>query len=211
MSPRAARPGTALLAAILAALLAGCASAPAPSAPAPSLAPGASATAAPATPAGPPATAVPEGALVLDDALLAVLPADVAGVPVAAEPLAWEDVRDDADLAAAADRIAFFVAAGPDDLASGSVVRLRPGVFDAAFWRSWRDTYDEGACAQADGVAGRAETELAGRPVYITTCNGGLRTYHAHLEAAGVLVSLFSAGEGRFGERLVLGLRDGTP
>jgi hypothetical protein len=82
-----------------------------------------------------------------------------------------------------------------------------PGTWSEAWFRDWRDSYDEGACGQAGGVAGNAEAALGGRTVYIGTCAGGLRTYHAWLEGRGLLVSAFSVGKGRYGERLMAGLR----
>ena len=88
------------------------------------------------------------------------------------------------------------IVASGDDLASGVVAELLPNrCLDDAFFRDWRDTYNEGACDQAGGVAANAETELDGRTVYIATCAGGLRVYHAWLEERGILVSLFSLGE----------------
>ena len=48
---------------------------------------------------------------------------------------------------------------------------------------------------------------IDGRTVYIATCAGGLRTYHAYLPERGVIVSLLSVGERRFGEQLMAGLR----
>ena len=74
-------------------------------------------------------------------------------------------------------------------------------------FRDWRDTYNEGACGQAGGVAGNAQADLGGRTVYIATCAGGLRVYHAYLPERGVIVSLLSVGERRFGEQLMGGLR----
>ena len=87
------------------------------------------------------------------------------------------------------------------------MAHLRPDVYSDAFFRDWRDSYDEGACGQAGGVAGRAQITLGGRPVYITTCTGGLRVYHAYVPEREVVVSLFSLGGGRFGEQLLDGLR----
>ena len=105
------------------------------------------------------------------------------------------------------DRAAFAVVTTPTDLASGVVAKLRDGVFGDGFFADWRETYNEGACAQAGGVATNAETTLDGRTVYVTTCAGGLLVYHAYLEEQDVIVSLFSLGEGHYGERLVRGLR----
>ena len=43
---------------------------------------------------------------------------------------------------------------------------------------------------------------------YIGTCAGGVHTYHVHLPAQDVIVSLQGAGNGRFGERVVEGLNE---
>jgi hypothetical protein len=87
------------------------------------------------------------------------------------------------------------------------VVRLLPDAMDETAFRDWRDSFDEGACSLADGVAGHAETETGGRTVYIGTCTGGLRTYHVWLEDRGVLISASAVGERRLGEHLVENLR----
>jgi hypothetical protein len=86
------------------------------------------------------------------------------------------------------------------------VAHLRPGVYSDAFFRDWRDSYDEGACGQAGGVAGNAEAELGGRTVHITSCAGGLLVYHAYLPERDVAVSVISVGEARFGEQLMAGV-----
>jgi hypothetical protein len=142
-----------------------------------------------------------------DPALLGILPADLGGVAVVLEPMAFAEAAADAAFAANVDAAAFGIAVDGEDLSSAVVAQLVPGTFSQAFFRDWRDSYDEGACSQAGGVAATAETELAGRTVHITTCAGGLRTYHAWVEERGVVVSAFSLGERRFGEQLMAGLR----
>jgi hypothetical protein len=142
-----------------------------------------------------------------DPELLALLPADLDGVPVVLEPQAFAEAAADPAFASKVDAAAFGVAVDGEDLSSAVVAQLVPGTFSDAFFRDWRDSYDEGACGQAGGVAATAETELAGRQVYITTCAGGLRTYHAWVEERGAVVSAFSLGERRFGEQLMAGLR----
>ena len=69
---------------------------------------------------------------------------------------------------------------------------LIPGVFDEPTFRSWRDTFDEGVCLQAGGVGGHAETQIAGRTVYIGTCTGGVTTYHVRLAERNAIVSIWS-------------------
>ena len=123
------------------------------------------------------------------------------------EEEAFAEAVADAAFASNVERAAFAVVTTPTDLASGVVAALRDGVFDSAFFADWRETYNDGACSQAGGVATNAETEVDGRTVHITTCAGGMLVYHVYVEEQDVIVSLFSLGEARFGERLVGGLR----
>jgi hypothetical protein len=152
------------------------------------------------------APASPGSGVVEDLSLLSLVPADVAGVPVRPETVAYAEAASDPAFAANVEAAAFFIAVDASDLASGVVAQLRPGVFSEGFFRDWRDSYDEGACAQAGGVAGNAEAELGGRTVYIASCAGGLLAYHAYVEDRGVIVSLISVGERRFGEQLMKGI-----
>ena len=149
----------------------------------------------------------PPGVAVEDPSLIAVLPAAVAGQPVVLESQAFADAIADPAFAANVEAAAFGVVVAGNDLSSAMVARPVSGVWSEAWFRDWRDSYDEGACGQSGGVAGTAEAELGGRTVYIGTCAGGLRTYHAWLEGRGLLVSAFSVGEERYGERLMAGLR----
>lgn len=164
---------------------------------------------APPSPAPPSSTAPGpsdgEAFLAYDEALLAVLPAELDGLPVTSAPEAAADLQADRDLATAGERIALGLVVDPaGELAVAAVIALRTGVFTEAFWRDWRDSYDAGACAQAGGVRGRAEAQIGGRLVYIGTCEGGARTYHVQLEDRNILVSVTAIGEvRRLGERLV--------
>jgi hypothetical protein len=185
--------------------LAGCGDAPpTTSTPTAVMTPGVEATPAPASPA---VTRPRAGAVVQDPTLLDVLPESVEGVPVALEAQAFTDAAADPAFATSMETAAFAVLVDGGDLASGVVARPVPGRFSEAFFRDWRDTYNEGACAQAGGVTANAEAELGGRTVYIATCAGGMRTYHAYLAERDLVVSLFSLGERRFGEQLMAGIR----
>ena len=164
----------------------------------PSAAPTAATTSAPSSVAG---------AVVRDDALLAILPPDLDGTPVTAEEDSFTEAATDPAFAHNVARAAFGVVVAGGDLASGVVAELVPGVYSDAFFRDWRDSYNEGACSQAGGVVGNAEAEIDGRTVYIASCSGGLHVYHAYVEERNVVVSLFSVGDGRFGERLMRDLR----
>ena len=108
---------------------------------------------------------------------------------------------------ASVDRAVFAIAVDGSDLVSGVVAHLRPGLYSDKFYEDWRATYDQGACDQAGGVVGRAESTLGARTVYVTTCGGGLRVLHAYLPGPGVLVSVFSMGDKRLGDQVMGGLR----
>lgn len=146
--------------------------------------------------------------VVMDPALLGVLPAAIGAARVEIEPGSFGEAVRDPSFVANVDRAAFAIVVEGGDLASGVVAHLRGDVYSEAFFRDWRDSFDEGACAQAGGVSARAEVEIAdGRTMYVTTCAGGLRVYHAYVPEREVVVSVFSMGERRFGEQLMNGLR----
>lgn len=169
-------------------------------------------TLAPPVSFGPPPTPTPDdgsGPLVIDAALLELLPAEVAGAPVI-------ESLDEATLAlgnAVLQEIASAVdAAVAVDTSSGNIVyalivRLRPARLGEAAFRDWRDSYDEGACAVAGPVIGWAEQVIDGRTVHIGTCEGGIRTYHVRLDGPEILVSAWSLGDAGFGELLLSTLR----
>lgn len=182
---------------------------PTPTPPRASVAP--AATILPPTSFGPPPSPTPPDdttPIVLDAALLAFLPASVEGVPVK------EDVDEAATalgdpalprIASAVDGAVAFDGGG--NLVYAWIVQLRPGVFTDGEYRQWRDAYDEGACAAAGGVIGRAEATIAGRQSYVTSCVAGLHTYHVWLKDQDILISASSIGDGKFGEKLLEGLR----
>jgi hypothetical protein len=159
------------------------------------------------SPSGAPAS----GAVAIDPTLLSIVPPTVDGVAItpdaetAAQIAAEEALADDVDSLAVGLAVAPGTSAA-DNLAIVNVVKLRDGVFGEGFFRGWRDSYDEAACAPAGGVAGHAEAELDGRLVYIGTCTGGAITYHVALEADGIVVAVTSVGVRRFGEQIVSNL-----
>ncbi len=147
------------------------------------------------------------GSVAIDQTLLGVLPTTISGLPVAA--IAKPAGTDDPLLAETVERMAqaFVIDPATNDFAYTSVMALRPGVFDPSYFRSWRDSFDEGACSQSGGVTGHAETTIAGRTVYIGTCEGGVSTYHVRLDAPNEIVSISAFGEQRLGEQLLAALR----
>ncbi len=154
------------------------------------------------------------GTILVDDALLALLPASIAGVPLTADPDTAEGLAGDPTLAIAAQGIGVATAFGPQasdgsaDYVVATIVRLHPGTFSDGFFRDWRDSFDTAVCEQAGGVTGHAEAEIGGHPTWIGTCAGGVHTWHATLDDDGVIVSLQGAGPGRFGEQVIAGLTE---
>jgi hypothetical protein len=164
---------------------------------------------APSTAASPSGSPGPTSPVALDPSLLAVLPESVDGIAVVESPEAETAALADPELATVGSALVAGLAvdATSGDFVFAAVVRLLPGVMDDGVFRDWRDSYDEGACSQASGVAGNAQAEIDGRTVYIGTCNGGARTYHVWLEAQGLIVSASAAGDHRLGEKLMENLR----
>jgi hypothetical protein len=149
-------------------------------------------------------------AVVVDPTLLGILPQTVDGIAMVESAEGESAALKDPNLTKVASAVASGLAI---DAATGEfvyvfVVRLMPGALDDTGYRSWRDSYDEGACSQASGVTGHAETTIGGRTVYIGTCAGGVRTYHVRLDGPGLLISASAVGEQRrLGEKLVEALR----
>jgi hypothetical protein len=158
---------------------------------------------------GPSETPVPTSGVVIDSRLLDLLPESVDGLAINENMAGEEASLGDPllDQIAAAFASGFAIDAAGTEFVYAVVVRLLPNAMDETVFRDWRDSYDEGACSQADGVLGHAETEIDGRSVYIGTCVGGLRTYHVWLEENEVLISASAVGERRLGELLVENLR----
>lgn len=172
------------------------------------------ATASPPAPSASSAVETPRSlpaGVAVDPGLLEVFPAQIDGVTLEADPTTAAEVASDLLLAESALSIAVALAVAPgpsgsEDLAVASVIRLRPDVFDEAFYQEWRDTYNEAACDIADGVQSEDETEIGGRTAYVGTCVGGAQTYHTYLEDQGFIVSITATGERRFGELILAGL-----
>jgi hypothetical protein len=148
--------------------------------------------------------------VVVDPSLRDVLPEDVDGLEIAESPDAEAQSLTDPALAEVAEAIFAGIAVdvATSEFVYAIVVQLRAGAMGDERFRDWRDSFDEGACSQAGGVAGHAQTDIDGRTVYIGTCAGGVRTYHVWLVEPNLLVSASAVGEERrLGEQLVEGLR----
>jgi hypothetical protein len=88
------------------------------------------------------------------------------------------------------------------DFAIVSVLHLRDPSVGPDWFRSYRDTYDAAACAQAGGIDRHSETTIGANDVFIGACAGGAFTYHVRLEARAIVVSITAAGPARLGERI---------
>jgi hypothetical protein len=192
-------------------LLAGACNSADPATPATGAPTGAPTDTTPASPTPKPTPAptplAPGTVVKMDESLLAMLPATVGGAPVTSEADSFAQGVQDTSFVANVDRAAFFVVVVGGDLASGAVAHLRPGVYSDGLWKDWRTTYDDGSCTPAGGVLARGSSSIGGREVFVTTCAGGLRVYQVWLSGPGVIVSLVSFGDKRFGEQLMAGLR----
>jgi len=201
--------------ALAAGLLAGCQSGPsatAARATEPGDVAGASASADVLPSLGPrPSPTPPDGTspVVVDATLLGFLPQDVEGSAVTESIDEATNAISNPDLPRIASGIdaAVAVDSGHSNLVYALVVRLLPGKLTDAIYRQWRDSYDEGACADAGGIVGRAETTIDDRTVSITSCVQGIRVYHVWLNAPGILISAWAIGDARFGELLMDNLR----
>ncbi len=202
-----------ILAGVLAGVLAltGCGAVTPTAAPQSFLSPAASAAASLSSAGAPPSSA---GALSVERTLLGILPGEVQGQPLRFDDETAAQIAASGDLAADIEAIAVGLYIQPgsssaDDLAIVNVVRLRPGVFSDAWFRSWQSTYDIGACEVAGGVEpGAAVSEIGGHETHIGSCSGGVHTYHVHLPSPDRVISITAAGKGRFGERVVAGLTE---
>lgn len=179
--------------------------------PSPSGSPVILATPAPAS-LPPPSSAT--GTIAVDATLLDLLPPEVAGVDLTPDGATAFEIAADPTLAGSVTGVAVATAFGPmppdaeSDYVVVTLARLRPGVFGDAFFRDWRDTFDEAVCAQAGGTGGHAEADIAGHQTFITTCAGGIRTYHVHLPGSDAIISMQASGERRYGERVIEGLTE---
>ncbi len=161
------------------------------------------------------ATPPPESGIVVDDTLLDVLPADVDGIVRRSDPETASEIAASSGLAPSVSGLAVAIYVGPlatdtpGDYAVATVARLRDGVYDDAWFRDWRDSFDAGVCEQAGGVEpGRSEIEIADRTVHRSTCVGDVVIHHVHLDDEGVVVSVQSAGPADLGGRVIGSLKE---
>lgn len=141
-----------------------------------------------------------------DPALFEVLPDTSDVFSLTYDPVTTAAIASDPALDPAVDSIATGLYrlrdAAPDgpDFAIVNVVHLRAPAVEGDWFRSWRETYDEAACAQAGGVIRRAQTPVGALIVHVGSCAGGAFTYHARLNEGNVILSMTSVGPARIGQ-----------
>lgn len=199
-------------------VLAACGASASPSDPAPTSAPVSptpsvnlatpSVSAASASPSG--RASSPAGAAVpIDPDLLAILPSTVAGQSITEIPEIEANLVTDPDLEAnaASLAVALGINSATGDFAYVAVIQLKPLVFTNAWYVSWRDSYDQGACSQSSGLKSTSSATIGGWPVFIGTCAGGAMTYQVHMSAPDRVVSITSVGTADFGAQVVASLK----
>ena len=176
--------------------------------------PAAPASSGPTGSASIPASSPSGSVVVVDPSLVSFLPSSGQGLVRAIDPDTTLQVAQDPELRANATGLIIAIytaapspgAASPtdgNDIAIVSVVRLRdPSVGDDWF-RSWRDSYDAAACANAGGVSRNSQTDIGTHTVFIAACSGGSFTYHTRLANGAIVISITSIGGLHLGETVM--------
>jgi len=160
----------------------------------------------------PAATTVPPGESLEptrhEPALIDLLPGAVDGRSGNQDFQTGAEMATDPGLQATVAGVALAVYADDESYAIASVSRIRPGIFGDAFYRDWRDTFDEAVCEQAGGVdVGHSEVEIDGRLAFRSACVGGVVIYHLHLDDPDTIISLQGAGPVDLGAMVLDDLR----
>ena len=194
-------------------LLAGCGldRSPAPSATAPPATTVATPTPTPTPSRSPsPSTSVagsPPGSAEADPGLFALIGGDADALDFRYDPDTTASVATDPGVAADAKGLAIGLYTVKDqqpvtDYGIVSILNLRDPSRNEDWFRAYRDSYDESACAQAGGVSRHAQTEMSGHTVFIGGCAGGAFTYHLRSRDGALVVSITSVGPADLGSRL---------
>jgi hypothetical protein len=145
-----------------------------------------------------------------DPSLLDLVPATEAHATLTYDPQVTADVAADPDLVGNISYLAIGLGrpVGADvndpNFAIVNVARPRDeNAVNDAWFRDWRDSYDEPACAQAGGVARHSQTEIAGVTVFTAACTNGAFTYHALIADRGIVLSITSVGPANLGRTIV--------
>jgi len=158
------------------------------------------------TPAPSALIGTPSVSISIDPALLGALPPEIDGHPLDESPeVEQADVEDPTLVGVERLAAAFVHDDNAENWAVVTVVALFRGHLTDEYYRSWRDTFDTGACEPAGGVTGSAVAPIGGREVNVGRCAGGVNTYHVRLPGDRI-VSVTSFGPKRYGELVMSGL-----
>ena len=145
-----------------------------------------------------------------DPSLLDLVPATEANATLTYDPQVTAEVAADPELVKNISYLAIGLArpvgadANDPDFAIVNVARPRDeNAVNDDWFRDWRDSYDEPACAQAGGVARHSQTEVAGVTVFTAACANGAFTYHALIADRGIVLSITSVGPANLGRTIV--------
>jgi hypothetical protein len=216
-----ANPGARALAAIVLAVVSVVVSACGSSGPTARVLPDPIASASAAAPGSPATLPAPTSALgespasgdvLVDQSLLSFIPINGHGLLQSIDPDTTAQVAQDPDLRANASALMIATytavptsasAAPTDDIAVVSVIRLRDPSAGDDWFRAWRDSYDNAACANAGGVTRNSQTDVGTHTVFVGACAGGSFTYHTRLADGAIVVSITSVGSLRLGETIM--------
>jgi hypothetical protein len=149
----------------------------------------------------------PAGSVEADPGLFAVIAGDADALDFRYDPDTTASVATDPGVAADAKGLAIglYTVKGQQpvtDYGIVSILHLRDPARNEDWFRAYRDSYDESACAQAGGVSRHAQTEMSGHTVFIGGCAGGAFTYHLRSRDGALVVSITSVGPADLGSRL---------
>jgi hypothetical protein len=150
----------------------------------------------------------PDASAEADPGLFALIGGDASELDFRYDPDTTGTVGADPGVAADATGIAIglYTVRGQQpiqDYGIVSILQLRDPSRDGEWFRSYRDSYDESACAQAGGIARHSQTVLNGHTVFIGGCAGGAFTYHVRVRENALVVSITSVGPADLGVRLM--------
>jgi hypothetical protein len=143
----------------------------------------------------------------IDPSLLSNIPSSVGGNPLL-EDVEFELLAlDDPSYASPFDGyyIAHIDSVTDTNWLEVSLASLRDGAQTEEFYTSWRDSWFNTACSQADGIDTTTVESINDWQVDVATCKGGVMAYTLRLDD-GVLVSIMDLGPRRLGRQLIQGI-----
>ncbi len=148
---------------------------------------------------------------IIDPALLALVPAEVAGLPVHEDAAAAAQAATDPQLAAVLSAYETGVVGDNGANIAAFVLAIpKPAVDVVAYFARWRIDYDKSGCEPAGGALANRTEVIAGRHVEITACAGGATIYHALVGSDGrTILSILEVGPKMLGRQMLANLPGG--